>query len=178
MEKDPSSGPLPTTFFSEEGCKQINTCLGTASLQTRVRMDFWIKHTFRIKLDFPPSNFLQIFGKLAFSIDHLKIRILGWGGWRKWEILVIKVYISNPSLPGVHLMLPGQIFHHKLVAHIPPVTPEVVHLLSTAALYYLCTRASGEREVSPTGLSKELQLPRLQPPSPPASSSSEPRLGY
>lgn len=69
-------------------------------------------------------------------------------------------------------------FPSQTVAHIPPVTPEVVHLLSTAALYYLCTRASGEREVSPTGLSKELQLPRLQPPSPPASSSSEPRLGY
>lgn len=39
----------------------------------------------------------------------------------------------------------------QTVPHNPPVTLEVVHLLSNAALYHLCTRACGERQVNPTG---------------------------
>lgn len=64
----------------------------------------------------------------------------------------------------------------QTVPHNPPVTLEVVHLLSNAALYHLCTRACGERQVNPTGPFREPQFPRLQPPSPSASTSSEPSL--
>lgn len=55
-------------------------------------------------------------------------------------------------------------FPSQTVPHIPPVTLEVVHLLSNAALYYLSTRACGESRVIPTWPFKEPQLPRLQPP--------------